>query len=59
LPQHLFEISKAFSEFYEISPVLQAKSTELIAERLGLVKSVAQVLENGLRLLGIQPIKEM
>ncbi len=59
LPQYLFDLCKTFSEFYEASPVLKAHGAELAAERLGLVKSVAQVLENGLRLLGIQPIKEM
>lgn len=59
LPQYLFEISKAFAEFYEMLPVLKAQESDLVAARLGLTKAVGQTLENGLRLLGIQPIKEM
>ncbi|OGL95994.1 arginine--tRNA ligase [Candidatus Uhrbacteria bacterium RIFOXYB12_FULL_58_10] len=58
VPQYLFELSKTFSEFYDQAPVLSA-APELAAFRLRLVVSTAQVLENGLNLLGIEPILEM
>ncbi len=59
LPQYLFELAKAFSEFYETVPVLQAPSPEDVATRLSLVGAVGKVLTNGLALLGINAVKEM
>ncbi len=58
LAQYLFELSKTFSEYYDQVPVLSAPP-ELIASRVQMVRSVAQVLKNGLTLLGIDPVDEM
>ncbi len=58
LPQYLFDLSKAFAEFYASVNVLKAED-ELQARRLGLLVGVQQVLENGFKLLGIDPVEEM
>ena len=59
LPQYLFDLAKTFSRFYESTPILQAQDESLISARLYLVLAVAQVLENGLALLGIETVEEM
>jgi arginyl-tRNA synthetase len=58
LAQYLFDLAKSFSQYYEHVPVLQAKADE-IPERLALLSAVAQVLQNGLGLLGIATVEEM
>ena len=58
LAQYLFDLAKSFSTFYEHVPVLQAREDEVL-ERLALLKSVSQVLKNGLGLLGIETLDEM
>jgi arginyl-tRNA synthetase len=58
LAQYLFDLGKQFSEFYANEPVLQQEG-DALKERLGLVKSVTQVLQNGMDLLGIELISEM
>lgn len=58
LAQYLFDLAKQFSEFYANESVLQQEG-DALRERLGLVKAVGQVLENGLNLLGIQPVSQM
>ncbi len=59
LPQYLFDLSQTFSEYYEKVPVLNAETEDLITTRLATVDAVRQVLENGLKLLGIESIDEM
>lgn len=58
LSQYLFDLAKTFAEFYEHVPVLTKEGSER-SERLALVKSVGEVLEFGLALLGIDLIDEM
>jgi arginyl-tRNA synthetase len=58
LAQYLFDLGKQFSEFYANEPVLQQEG-DALKERLGLVKSVTQVLQNGMDLLGIELVSEM
>jgi len=58
VPQYLFDLCKTFSEFYDQAPVLSAEP-EVAAFRLRLVSAAAQTLENGLGLLGIEPVAEM
>ncbi len=55
---YLNELAQAFSEFYHTCPVISEVETVMRA-RLLLVDAVRQVLENGLRLLGINAPKEM
>lgn len=58
LAKYLFELARAFSDFYESEPVLKAPAN-LIGFRLVLSKSVAGVLSSGLGLLGIKAPEEM
>ncbi len=58
LAQYLFNLSKNFSEFYAHVPVLKTENKAL-SERLGLITSVAQVLKQGLDILGIKVVDEM
>ena len=53
---YLFELSRAWNSFYNENRIL---GSEREAERLLLAKSVAQVLENGLGLLGINAPEKM
>ncbi len=59
LAQYLFDLSKSFSSFYDEVPVLKAGRPELVRARLALVSAATQVLENGLKLLGMPTIVEM
>lgn len=54
----LFELCQQFGSYYEHNYVLSEDQNER-AGRVALVASVAQVLENGLKLLGITPVNEM
>lgn len=56
---YLFELAQAFNNFYESLPVLKAGSKPLKKARLALVKAAAQVLKNGLNLLGIKAPQKM
>ncbi|MFA4819349.1 MAG: arginine--tRNA ligase [Candidatus Aenigmatarchaeota archaeon] len=56
LANYLFEVATLFNEFYHSVHVIGAEDE---SQKLALVKSVMQVLENGLRLLGIDVLKEM
>jgi len=55
----LFELAQNFNNFYESLPVLKARDKELKNTRLGLVKATAQIIKNGLYLLGIQAPEKM
>jgi arginyl-tRNA synthetase len=59
LCQYLFELSQAFNSFYESMPVLQEKDEEKRSFRLNLITATAQVIKNGLYLLGIEAPEEM
>ena len=59
IAEHIFEIAKAFNNFYAFCPVLSAESENLIKARLALVGAIAIVLKSGLDLLGIEILEEM
>lgn len=56
LSNYSFQLSQLFNEFYHACPVIKSEKEEF---RILLVKSFKQVIENCLRLLGIEPINEM
>jgi len=56
---YLFELAQAFNNFYEALPVLRVENEKLKIARLALVKATAQVLKNGLNLLGISAPERM
>lgn len=55
---YLFELAQRFNSFYAHCPVLDASEKEK-ETRLALAEGTAQVLKNGLGLLGIETIEEM
>jgi arginyl-tRNA synthetase len=56
---YLFELSQNFNAFYEKAPILSETDENLKAFRLQLISATAQVLNNGLFLLGIDAPEEM
>jgi arginyl-tRNA synthetase len=56
---HVFNTAKAFNQFYNTHPVLQANSEPLVSARLELIKATAVVLKNGLNLLGVEVLENM
>lgn len=59
LTNYLFELARAFSSFYNEVQVLNAANEELKISRLKLVEATAQVLKNGLKLVGITVFERM
>ena len=58
LAKYLFDLSKAFSSYYQVVPIL-ATAPEIRQARLSLVMAVRQTLINGLTLLGIEAPERM
>ncbi|MBI5765879.1 arginine--tRNA ligase, partial [Candidatus Falkowbacteria bacterium] len=56
--KYLFDLARLFSNFYQKLPILNSEEATRKA-RLVLVGAVEQVLNNGLELLGIEPLREM
>lgn len=59
LANYLFELAQSFNAFYQEVPVLQEQNEEFKNFRLALITATAQVLQNGLYLLGIEAPEEM
>jgi len=59
LANYLYELAKTFNSFYQEVPVLTAETPEQKSARLDLVRATAQVLANGLGLLGIKVFERM
>jgi arginyl-tRNA synthetase len=59
LTGYLFDLCKAFSRYYQDHPVLRNEDPNLVLSRIALVKGMAQVLRNGLALLGIPFLEAM
>jgi arginyl-tRNA synthetase len=56
---YLYELTKAFSVFFEACPVLRAETEELRWSRLALVDLTGRVVRLGLSLLGINVVDRM
>ena len=59
LCNYLFELSQVFNSFYEVVPILKETNTSKQQFRTGLIAGTAQVLKNGLGLLGIEAPEQM
>ncbi len=59
LCNYLFELSQTFNAFYQEVPVLQETNDAIRSFRLQLITATAQVIRNGLYLLGIEAPEEM
>ncbi len=56
---YIFDLAQDFNAFYELVPVLKEKNNNLKMMRLALVEATAQVIKNGLFLLGIKVLERM
>ena len=59
LTGHLYELAKAFSQFWHEHPVLQNEDPDLVVSRITLAGCVRQVLYNGMRLIGVPFLERM
>ncbi|MBN1835967.1 MAG: arginine--tRNA ligase [Spirochaetales bacterium] len=59
LTAHLYELARAFSQFWHEHPVLQNEDADLVVSRISLARSVRQVLYNGMRLIGVPFLERM
>ena len=59
LCNYLIELAQSFNSFYQTIPVLQEQDENLKAFRFSLISATAQVMSNGLDLLGIEAPEEM
>jgi arginyl-tRNA synthetase len=58
IAKYVYELAQMLNDYYHAVPVLQAEE-EIKNARLALLSSVAQVIKNGLGLLGIETVEEM
>jgi arginyl-tRNA synthetase len=59
LCDYLFELSKAFSAWYEKCSIMKAESDKLKWTRLQFIEAIGEVLRTGLQLLGIKTLERM
>lgn len=61
IARYVYDLAQQFNDFYHAVPILSASDVQLryIKARLDLTQAVARVLENGLKLLGIEVLNEM
>ncbi len=59
IANYLFELSQTFNAFYHEVPVIQETDEQIKDFRLKLITGTAQVIKNGLHLLGIEAPEEM
>ncbi|MCB9499600.1 MAG: arginine--tRNA ligase [Erysipelotrichaceae bacterium] len=59
LSNYLIKLAQAFHSYYNDSKVIDETNPELTAQRLALIKAINIVLENALKLLGIEAKKSM
>ncbi len=59
IANYLFELSHTFNGFYQAVPVIQETNEQLKSFRISLIIATAQVIKNGLNLLGIEAPEEM
>jgi len=58
IANYLFDLSQLFNEFYEKCPVMESDQ-KVKSVRLALTESTAQIIKNGLNLLGINTVEKM
>jgi arginyl-tRNA synthetase len=56
---HIYETAKAFNQFYTVHKVADPENEPLSAARISLIKSAAQIIKNGLNILGIKTLDRM
>ncbi|WP_336785240.1 arginine--tRNA ligase [Paenibacillus sp. MMO-177] len=58
LARYLIELAQTFNRFYHHEKIITGNTAEQAA-KLALVRMTAETLEDGLKLLGVRPLKEM
>ena len=59
IARYIYELAQMLNDYYHAVPVLQAVAEEIKFARLALLSAIAQVIKNGLSLLGIEVVEEM
>ncbi|PKL36551.1 arginine--tRNA ligase [Candidatus Peregrinibacteria bacterium HGW-Peregrinibacteria-1] len=59
ISNYLYDLAQRFNSFYNNVPVLKSEDKEKREARLKIVEATAQVMKNGLMLLGINVVEEM
>lgn len=59
IAKYLFDLASIFNTFYNKHSILSAANSEIINSRLAMTQATAQVLQNGLYLLGIETLERM
>ncbi len=59
IANYLYDLAQIFNNFYNSLKILNAERTEDKQARLALTLATAQVLRNGLKLLGIETVEKM
>jgi arginyl-tRNA synthetase len=59
LALYLFELSQAFSVFYDTTPILHETDQSIKVQRVAVVVALQTVLKHGMNILGLEAIKEM
>jgi len=58
--RYLYELAQTFNEYYHTTQIINAEGGENVKHaRLELAQAVGQVIENGLKLLGVGVVEEM
>jgi arginyl-tRNA synthetase len=59
IAEFLLQLAHRFNRFYEHTPIAMEENATLRSQRLAVAQATAQVLKNGLYLLGINVVEEM
>ncbi len=59
LTNYLHELAQKFSKYYNMIPIIKEKEEDLKSSRIKLLESIKIVLENGMKVLGIEPVKKL
>lgn len=59
IAEFLLQLAHRFNSFYETCPIASEQNAELRSQRLAIAGATAQVMKNGLYLLGINTVEEM
>jgi arginyl-tRNA synthetase len=59
IANYLYNLAQKFNNFYNKHQILKAENEEVKQSRLLLTQATAQVLKNGLKLLGIETVEKM
>jgi arginyl-tRNA synthetase len=58
LALYLYELAKKFNDFYEKVPILNSPEPQR-TQKILLIKKIAEILKEGMELLGITPLKQI